>query len=122
MADESMSMENKFVYKLLDNFELCNLFGAALIIDGKVQAFTIAEGLNVDTAVIHVEKANTEYRGIYQAINNMFCKEGLGNFKYVNREQDVGDLGLRKAKLSYHPVKMIEKYNIELVDTVMSYE
>ncbi|OGS36502.1 MAG: hypothetical protein A2293_00565 [Elusimicrobia bacterium RIFOXYB2_FULL_49_7] len=113
--DVSLSYETNFVYKLLNNFGTCELFGAALLIDGKVQAFTIAEHLNHETAALHVEKANTEYRGIYQAINNLFCLYGLKDYVFVNREQDVGDAGLRKAKLSYHPHHLVEKYNIEYV-------
>lgn len=112
--DESMSMEKRFVYKLLNNFGMLNLFGAALLIDGNVEAFTIAEGLTPQTAILHIEKANTGFRGIYQAINNMFARRGLAKFEFVNREQDVGSPGLRKAKLSYHPHHFVEKYNIEL--------
>ena len=108
-----MSFENRFVSVLLNNFEACGLFGAAIIIEGKVQAFTIAERLNSNTAVQHVEKANTQYKGIYQAINNLFCKNRLNEYTFINREQDDGNPGLRKAKLSYYPDHMVEKYNIE---------
>ncbi len=114
LMDESMSMENRLVYELLNNFEILGLFGGALFVDGKIQAFTVAEKLNPNTAAVHIEKANTEYKGIYQAINNIFCKKELDKFIFLNREQDVGNLGLRKAKLSYYPYELIEKYNIEL--------
>ena len=67
-----------------------------------------------DTIVVHSEKGDKNYKGSYQAINRIFL-ENIGNndnrFKFVNREQDVGDLGLRKAKLSYNPVGFIEKYS-----------
>ena len=58
----------------------------------------------------HVEKANVEYRGLYQAINNEFCKHVAGWAKYINREEDMGIPNLRKAKLSDRPCRLLEKY------------
>ena len=58
----------------------------------------------------HVEKANVEFRGLYQAINNEFCKNVASKAKYINREEDMGIPNLRKAKLSYRPCKLLEKY------------
>ena len=113
-VNDAISLESRFVYKLLNEFERLGLFGAAIIINDRVEAFTVAEKLNKDTAAIHIEKANTEFRGIYQAINNLFCREFLKEYTFVNREQDDGKPGLKKAKLSYYPVKFIEKSIIEL--------
>jgi hypothetical protein len=62
--------------------------------------------------VIHFEKGNHEYKGVYQAINQMFLEHSENNFEFVNREQDLGDEGLRKAKLSYNPVDFIKKYRV----------
>ena len=113
--DMNLIAENFAVSELLDNFKEINLFGGIIRINGKIEAFTIAEQLNADTAVIHIEKANSNIRGLYQAINSIFCKEELlGRFEFVNREQDMGNAGLRKAKLSYHPAFMIEKYYIKI--------
>jgi len=114
MADESTAQENNCIKELLSNFALLGLFGAVILVDNKIQAFTVAETLNKNMAVIHTEKANTDYRGIYQTINNLFCQDELKNFTFVNREQDIGDPGLRKAKLSYRPFRLIEKHNLEL--------
>jgi hypothetical protein len=66
--------------------------------------------LGKNTVTVHVEKANIEYRGLYQAINNEFCKHVASHVKYINREEDMGIPGLRKAKLSYHPIKLVENY------------
>jgi len=112
-GDETLAMENTMVRELLKHFGCLDLFGAVILIDGKIRAFTVGERLNRNTAVIHIEKADTEYRGIYQAINNLFCENSLSGYEFVNREQDDGKCGLRKAKLSYHPVRFIVKYNIE---------
>jgi hypothetical protein len=94
----------------LDNYESLGVVGGTVYVEGKLEAFTLAERLNQDTAVIHFEKANPEIEGLYQVINQWFCQKELGNFKFVNREQDLGIMGLRKAKQSYHPHHMVEKH------------
>ncbi len=99
----------------LENFDDLKLKGGVLIIDGNVEAFTLAEMLNDHTMVIHVEKANKIFDGIYVAINNFFCKHNLKAGMFVNREQDLGDEGLRKAKLSYFPDHMVEKFSVSMV-------
>ena len=105
-----LEAENKAIKTIFDNYELLAVSGGAAYVDGKLEAFTIAEPLNNDTAVIHFEKANPEITGLYQLINQWFCQNALRSFKFVNREQDLGIPGLRKAKLSYHPHHMVEKY------------
>lgn len=83
--------------------------GGMLRIDGKAVAFTIGEQVCDDTMVVHIEKALTEYEGAYTMINQQFVEHECSHVTYVNREDDMGDEGLRKAKLSYHPVFMVEK-------------
>ena len=113
--ETSKNAEDRMVLALLNNFSRLQLFGGAILIDGKVQAFTLLEELNKTTALAHVEKANTEYKGIYQAINQFTAEKLLSKYEFVNREQDVGEPGLRKAKLSYNPTGFAEKYFIEVV-------
>ncbi|BBJ27190.1 DUF2156 domain-containing protein [Athalassotoga saccharophila] len=96
----------------LENFDELELKGAMILIDGEIQAFTLGEMLNQNTFVIHIEKANKAYEGIYVAINNLFCKNNLNPGMFVNREQDLGDEGLRKAKLSYFPDHFVEKFSV----------
>ncbi len=86
--------------------------GLAVLIDGRVQAFAIGEPLNPETAVIHLEKANPEIRGLYAAVNHFFCRETWAEFRFVNREQDLGVEGLRQAKQSYNPHHLVEKFRI----------
>jgi len=100
--------------EVLKNFSSLSCIGGLLRIDGKVQGITVASRLNDSTALVHIEKANASYKGIYQVINNVFVNEMLGEFAFVNREQDVGVEGLRKAKLSYYPHHMVEKHMISL--------
>ena len=63
-------------------------------------------------AVIHIEKANPDLRGVYAAVNKLFLENEFPNVEYVNREDDLGIDGLRQAKLSYKPIKLIEKYTV----------
>jgi len=103
---------------ILENYSNFDFVGALIKINGNVAGFTIGEIQN-DTAYIHIEKADRNYNGIYEAINMKFANDIGENFpdvKYINREEDVGDEGLRKAKLSYHPVILLNKYNLVLND------
>lgn len=87
-----------------------DLTGGVLRLDGKVVAFTIGEPINEDTFVVHIEKAFAEVDGAYPMINQQFVANELyGTYQYVNREEDLGIEGLRKAKLSYKPAILLEK-------------
>ncbi len=102
--------ENIAIYQALSRHADLQLTGGAILIDGKVEAFSLGEQLNRDTAVIHTEKANPDIRGLYVAINQRFCQEAWSHLTYVNREQDMGIEGLRKAKESYNPHHKVEKF------------
>lgn len=86
--------------------------GGVLRVNGEVQAFTFGEPAGNDCFVVHVEKALREFQGAYTAVNREFVKSLGGRYKYINREDDTGSENLRKAKLSYHPAFMEEKYII----------
>jgi hypothetical protein len=90
-----------------------NLLGGAIVVDNLVVAFTVAEALGPKTLLIHFEKGFGGYRGVYQAINREFLAAHAG-FEIVNREQDLGNEGLRKAKLSYNPVGFLKKFRLAL--------
>ena len=77
--------------------------------DEKVVAFSLGEPLNPDTALIHLEKANPEFSGSYAVINQEFCQNAWSDFTYTNREQDLGESGLRQSKLSYYPDHLSNK-------------
>lgn len=98
----------------LMNLTQLNLRGGVILIDGSVRAFSIVEQLNNDTVVIHIEKYDPEYEGISQVINQLLCEHECSQYKYINREQDLGNQGLRKAKLSYHPVIILNKYKVRI--------
>jgi hypothetical protein len=100
-------------FELIKNFRALGCKGALIKVNGRFEAFTIGEMLNSDTAVIHIEKANGSINGLYTYINQQFCLNQWHDAKYINREQDLGSEGLRKAKLSYKPVNFIDKYSIQ---------
>lgn len=85
------------------------LRGGVLRANGEVVAFTMGEPVSEDTFVVHIEKAYADIRGAYPLINQQFLEHEVSQYPYVNREDDTGEEGLRKAKLSYHPVFMVEK-------------
>ncbi len=102
--------EQMVIYEALDNYGKLNFKGGILRIADKCVAYTFGEMLNNDTLVIHIEKAQKDFEGAYQAINNLFLKNcGLEDAIFVNREQDLGISGLRNAKESYKPIHMVKK-------------
>lgn len=107
---ELLMMEERAMGDVFNNLEAVGYMTAAIVIEGKIEALCIAGQINDDTVDVHVEKANTAYRGLYQLINNEFCKHVSSEIQYINREEDMGIPGLRKAKLSYKPVKLVESY------------
>ena len=98
--------------ELLDNLEWLDCKGAIIRVGDRYEAFTVGEALNRETAVIYIEKANAAIAGLYAYVNQQFCERDWSGMTYINREEDEGVPGLRKAKLSYHPIKLIEKYTI----------
>jgi hypothetical protein len=102
------------IREALTNFRSLELKGGVILVDNRVEAFTLGEPLNNETAVVHIEKANAEIRGVYAMINQQFCEKEWKDVPYVNREQDLGEPGLREAKLSYNPIRLTEKYRIIL--------
>jgi len=98
--------------ELLENFGALGCSGALIKVNGSFEAFTVGEMLNRDTAVIHIEKANTAIDGLYTVINQQFCEHRWADVPRINREQDMGVPGLRKSKLSYEPIEMVNKYII----------
>jgi len=112
-ASAGLSAENRVINKVLESFDALNLIGGAIVVDAMVVAFTVAEALDSKTLVIHFEKGFGHYRGVYQAINREFLA-AQSVFEIVNREQDLGNEGLRKAKLSYNPVDFLKKFRLTL--------
>jgi hypothetical protein len=107
--------ECEAVREALTHFKELRIQGGVVLIQDKVEAFSLAELLNRETAVIHVEKANPEIPGLYPMINQRFCEKTWSQVSRINREQDLGEPGLRKAKESYFPDHLGEKFRIRMV-------
>jgi len=100
------------VDEILSEYAAYGLLGGALRAGGEILAFAIGEIVG-DTLFVHVEKADFTVRGTYQMIVNEFAKHyAAEGVTYVNREDDAGDAGLRASKMSYHPLRLIEKYTV----------
>ncbi len=98
--------------ELLENYSRYGLFGGFLEAGGKIVSFSVGERVN-DTIFVHIEKADIQYTGVYQLTVQEFLKHfAREGDEFVNREEDVGDEGLRKSKLSYHPVQLLEKSTV----------
>ncbi len=104
------SSEKNASNEIMDHFDELGVKGCLIRIKDRFQAYTMGEKLNEDTAVIHLEKGNFLFPGVYQVINQQFCEKVWNHIPYVNREQDLGIEGLRRAKESYHPAFLLKKY------------
>ena len=96
-----------------ENYFKFNQKGAVIKVDGEIVAMSFGEKLNNDMALIQIELADENYRGAYQVINKLFCENEWKDCKYVNREEDMGLEGLRRAKKSYQPEFLVEKFIVE---------
>lgn len=96
------------------HFDELKLRGGVITVNGNYVAYSIGSSINGDTADIHFEKADRSYEGSYAKINNCFAKNAWADKQYLNREEDLGIEGLRKAKLSYYPCRLNQMYSVEL--------
>lgn len=109
-SNSGLRREACAVRSAFDHYFEIGLTGGMLRAGGRVVAFTFGSPVTDDTFVVHVEKAFTDVQGAYTMINRQFVKNELEGYEFVNREDDVGDEGLRRAKKSYRPAMMYERY------------
>jgi len=116
-ATPTLLREQKALECAFENYFKLNLIGAIIKVENKIIAFCIGEEMyNKNIFCTHFEKADYNFQGAYTAINKLFSEFLFKDFKLVNREDDAGVEGLRKAKLSYHPEILLEKYYAEFRD------
>lgn len=116
---EDTANERTAMTYALQHFDALGLRGGLLRVNGQTVAFTFGSPINHDTFGIHVEKADVHIDGAYAVINREFAARIPEQYTYLNREEDLGIEGLRKAKLSYHPVMLLEKHIACLADQPM---
>ena len=107
-----MQAEKLAIYEALEAFEPLGVKGGVVKVGGRVEAFTLGDRLTADTAVIPIEIANPGLVGLAQWINREFVRREWPGFAFVNREQDMGVPGLRQAKSSYYPHRLLKKFNV----------
>lgn len=107
--DTEKSAEIAVTLRALEEWEELRLQGGLIRAEGRVVAFSLGEPCNHDTYVVHIEKAYAEIQGAYPMINQQFAIQVAEGFRYINREEDTGAEGLRKAKLSYYPDLLLQK-------------
>jgi hypothetical protein len=112
-SDPLLEYEQKAINYSIDHFEELGLSGTSIRINGRVEAIAIYEAMSLTTAVVHYEKASTDFVGIYKAINAEAANILQHSFEFINRESDMGVPGLRKAKLSYRPHHMVKVYHMD---------
>jgi len=109
--DEKGLLEESLAVKIaLEKYFELEFSGGVIRTKGKVVAFSIGDRLSQSTFLVHIEKAFSEYSGAYQLINREFVRHNCMDCEFVNREEDTGNEGLRKAKLSYRPAYIVKKY------------
>ncbi|MBK5276066.1 MAG: DUF2156 domain-containing protein [Desulfuromonadales bacterium] len=111
-GNRSFGLEMDATVEALSQAEELGLEGIVVTVGNEVRAFAVGERLNHDTVVCHFEKADHFMEGLSQLVNREFCRLLFSDCRYVNREQDLGEPGLRNAKLSYHPVELVKKFRL----------
>jgi len=112
-SDDTLASENRAIANVLKSYRSYeNICGGSVLVNQLITAYTVGEYISDDTMLIHFEKGCPMYKGVYQAINQFFLSNDANTTKWVNREQDLGDPGLRKSKLSYHPSFFLKKYSV----------
>lgn len=116
-VEEHLDPEVEGIHEILKNCSDLRIKMGGVYIDGNLEAFSIGSYNSLENmAIIHIEKANPEIRGLYQFINQQFLIHAFPDAALVNREDDLGLEGLRKAKMSYNPVDFARKYLIKQKD------
>ena len=105
----AMQAEQKMIAYALQHIDELHIVGGTIFVEGKMVAFTFGARINAEAFDVCVEKADTDYEGAYAMINNEFVSRLPEDIVYINREEDLGLEGLRKAKLSYYPDLMLDK-------------
>lgn len=118
-SDVILDNERKAILYSIGHFFDLELSGIAMRINGNVEAISVFEDMNMDTAVIHYEKGFPGYDGVYKAINMETAKILEKSFTFINREEDMGLPGLRQAKMSYRPHHMVKVFHVKKEDIVL---
>ena len=110
--DAMAAAEHEAILELLDNYGLYGMYGALLTVGGGIAGLTVGETVG-DTLYVHVEKGDTAYTGVYPKLSTAYAASVTDPaVLYINREEDMGDEGLRRAKQSWHPLRLVPKFTV----------
>ncbi len=110
-STQTLEAERQVINLAFKKYDKLGFYGCALRVEGNIIAFCLGEEMpGKDMFCVHFEKASSEYRTAYAALNKLFSEKFSEKYKYINREDDAGVEGLRKAKLSYNPEYLVKKY------------
>ena len=113
-SNYQLECEVEGIKDILNHLESLNGLGMAVYVNGIIAGFTIGEIVNKNMAIIHIEKGDTIFNGIYAFINKTFAELYLKGVLHINREEDIGIPGLRRAKLAYDPIKLEKKFIVDI--------
>lgn len=115
-SSPSLRAENDAINRVLVHWDTFrHLVGGSLFVDDKMIAFSIGEKLDDENLGVHYEKGLNGYKGVYQAINCEFARHAGEGFKWINRAQDLGEEGLRQAKMTYLPAGFLRKSKVQVI-------
>lgn len=121
VVEPGLCRENLAIREMFGYYKELGLFGSAIRVEGRIEAYAVGEELSPGKAVCHFEKAMPGIQGLGQVVNQWFAKYSLVGYEFVNREQDMGIPGLRQAKGSYYPHHMVEKFKVILKPSLTSF-
>ncbi len=110
--DEDLACEKEAIINNIENIEVLETPGIFLRIDGEIKAFGLGAHLTDDTGVLHYEKAYSRIKGLYQYFDSLCSELFFEGYKYINKESDMNQPGIAKAKKSYYPVMMVKSYEL----------
>lgn len=111
-AIDFLECEKQAIKNIERYYDYIDLFGVCVYINGELKGFAVGSHLNHNTCVLNFEKADKNIKGLYQFVDKKFAEIACQSYLFINKESDLGKEGLKKAKLSYYPFKIIRSYSL----------
>lgn len=109
-----VSFEFKGLTDVLTHLDSLPVVGLAVYVNDRIVGFTFGERINAEMGIVHVEKGDTRYKGIYAFLTKTFAEKYFAGTTYINKQEDLGISGLRKAKQAYNPISLVKKYVVNI--------
>ncbi len=112
--DTALKYELSGVSDVLNHLDKLRVLGLAVYVNGQIVGFAFGERVNDQMAVVHCEKGDTSYSGVYAFLNRALVETHFSDVRFINRQEDMGIEGLRRAKMAYNPTKLEKKYFVDI--------